>query len=71
LFRAICPYNYTTKENVTLEKSEFKSNALVEFADSNQDGFISLYEFYFFVAFLQTPLKDFEEFFKGEKGIKQ
>jgi hypothetical protein len=36
------------------QESKFKSNALIEFADANGDGYISLYEYYLFAAFLQS-----------------
>jgi hypothetical protein len=70
LFRAVCPYNYTTKERdekvsiylfIYCKGEEgFKSSALIEFADANADGLISLYEYFIFVAFLQS------EFFQNE-----
>lgn len=38
------------KENV---HDHFKSTALVEFADIDKDGAIGLYEYYYFVIFMQ------------------
>jgi len=65
LFKAVCPYNYTTKprEYGSESESNFESSALVQFADSNRDGIISLYEYYIFVAFMQTTTDDFIKFF--------
>lgn len=65
LFKAVCPYNYTSKERDYDHSHDpaFESSALVQFADSDRDGRISLYEYYLFVAFLQTNLEDFVKFF--------
>jgi len=53
LFQAIVPYNYST----TMEQKEellkgYESAAIMKFADANNDGKISLYEYYFFVIFM-------------------
>jgi hypothetical protein len=66
LFRAVVPYGFSTKKSEDeviypiqhqilkeKEQKEFKSSALIEFADADGDGTISLYEYYFFVTFLQ------------------
>jgi len=34
----------------------YKSAAIMKFADANNDGMISLYEYYFFVIFMQCKL---------------
>ena len=54
LFSALVPYNYTTSIDDKREHDEeYESKALIEFADVNKDGLISLYEYYFFVIFMQ------------------
>jgi len=66
LFQALCPYNYTTKPrdySHSESQKSFESSALVQFADSDRNGEISLYEYYIFVAFMQTTTEDFIRFF--------
>ena len=54
LFQALIPYNYATAYDDRDDNfEEFESHAIMEFADSNGDGMISLYEYYFFVIFMQ------------------
>ena len=55
LFLALVPYNYST---MTFEEKEhvfenFKSEAIIKFADANNDGLVSLYEYFYFVLFMQ------------------
>lgn len=71
LFLAVCPYNYTTKprdysHDHEHEEEAFKSNALIEFADVDKDGLISLYEFYLFVDFMQTTYDDLVNIFGSD-----
>lgn len=69
LFRALCPYNYTTKSNEELNEQfkDFKSKTLAEFADLDGDGTISLYEFYYVSMLLQGF--SFSSFTKSPRDI--
>jgi len=73
LFQALIPYNYTDTDEEEYEQKEddFMSQAIIDFADVDKDGKISLYEYYYFVIFMQATKEKFLEFFGKDEEISQ
>ncbi|KRX07179.1 hypothetical protein PPERSA_00336 [Pseudocohnilembus persalinus] len=70
LFKAICPFNYSTKEISDEEQKDFSSTNLSNFADIDGDGMISLYEYYLVVCLIQANRDDIKQWFREKNQEK-